>query len=301
MEKQLLECVPNYSEGRDLKKIEQIADCFRAREGVRLLDYQTDADHNRSVITAIGEPEPLRDAMTDSFKKAVELIDLTKQDGQHPRIGAVDVVPFVPFRNTTLADADRIAKEVAKAAGEQLGVPCFLYEYSATASHRENLADIRRGQFEGMAEKMKNRELWTPDFGPCRPHPTAGATAVGARKLLIAYNVNLNTPDLAIAKAIARRVRYSNGGYRCVKAIGVMLKEKNMAQVSMNLTDFTTTAMYQAFEAVKMEAKRYGVSIAESEVVGMVPMQALAECAEYYLQIRDFRMEQILENRMLEK
>ena len=301
MMNKLLECVPNYSEGRDMQKVEQIADCFRGKEGVKLLDYQTDKDHNRCVVTAIGEPEALRDAVIASFGKAVELIDMTKHEGQHPRMGAVDVVPFIPCRNATLEEADAIAKEVAKAAGEKYGIPCFLYESSATAPHRVNLASIRKGQFEGMAEKMKNKELWTPDFGPAAIHPTAGVSAVGARMPLVAFNVSLDTSELEIASQIARRVRHINGGYRCIKAIGVMLEERGIAQVSMNLTDYTKTAIYQAFEAVKMEARRYGVRAVGTEIVGLLPMQALIDCAEYYLQVENFDSAQVMENRLLEE
>ena len=297
----LIECVPNYSEGRDLEKIEKIVECFRAKKGVRLLDYQTDPNHNRLVVTVIGEPEPLRDAVVASFGRAVELIDMTKHEGQHPRMGAVDVVPFIPCRNATLEEADALAREVAKTVGEQYGIPCFLYESSATAPHRANLASIRKGQFEGMAEKMQDTEKWAPDFGPAAPHPTAGVSAVGARMPLVAYNVNLGTDNLEIANQIARRVRNINGGYHYIKAIGVMLEDRNLAQVSMNLTDYTKTAVYRAFEAVKMEAKRYGVPVLESEIVGLLPMQALVDCAEYYLQVAGFDPSQIMENRLLEE
>ena len=301
MGNKLLECVPNYSEGRDMEKVEQIVNCFRGKEGVKLLDYQTDKDHNRCVVTAIGEPEALRDAVIASFGAAVKLIDMTKHEGQHPRMGAVDVVPFIPCRNTTLEEADVIAKEVAKAVGEQFGIPCFLYESSATASHRTNLASIRKGQFEGMAEKMKDKEMWTPDFGPDTIHPTAGVSAVGARMPLVAFNVNLDTSDLEVANQIARRIRHINGGYRYIKAIGVMLEERNIAQVSMNLTDYTKTAIYRAFEAVKMEARRYGVRAVGTEIVGLLPMQALIDCAEYYLQVENFDSAQVMENRLLEE
>ena len=234
-------------------------------------------------------------------EKAVELIDMRKHEGQHPRMGAVDVVPFIPCRNTTLEEADAVAKEVAKTVGEKYGVPCFLYEASATAPHRANLASIRKGQFEGMAEKMKDTSMWAPDFGPSTIHPTAGVSAVGARMPLVAYNVNLGTSNIEIANQIARRVRNINGGYHYIKAIGVMLEDRNLAQVSMNLTDYTKTAVYRAFEAVKMEAKRYGVPVLESEIVGLLPMQALVDCAEYYLQVANFDPAQIMENRLLEE
>ena len=294
----IIECVPNFSEGRDLKKLEQILDCFRGREGVKLLDYTSDKDHNRSVVTVIGEPEPLRNAMVDAIGKAVELIDMTKHQGQHPRMGCVDVVPFIPIRNTSLEEADRVAKETAALAAEKFGQPFFLYEKSASAPHRENLADVRRGQFEGMAEKMLDQDKWKPDFGPSTIHPTGGVTAIGARMPLIAYNINLDTDNLAIADKIAKAIRHISGGFRYCKALGVMLEDRNIAQVSINLTDYTKTPVYRVFETVKMEAKRYGVNILGSEVVGLIPQQALVDCAEYYLQLEDFRGDQVLESRL---
>ena len=294
----IIECVPNFSEGRDLEKLEKILDCFRGKEDVKLLDYSSDKDHNRSVVTVIGEPEALRDAMVAAIGKAVELIDMTKHQGQHPRMGCVDVVPFIPIRNTTIEDADRIAKETAALAAEKYGQPFFLYEKSASAPHRENLADVRRGQFEGMAEKMLDQEKWKPDFGPATIHPTGGVTAIGARMPLIAFNINLDTPNLEIATKIAKAVRHISGGFRYCKALGVMLEDRNVAQVSMNLTDYTKTPIYRVFETVKMEARRYGVNVLGSEVIGLVPQQALVDCAEYYLQLEEFSGEQVLESRL---
>lgn len=293
----IVECVPNFSEGRDLEKIEQIVNCFRAKEGVKLLDYSPDKDHNRCVVTVVGEPEALKTAVVEFIGKAVELIDMTKHEGQHPRMGAVDVVPFIPIRNVTIEDADILAKEVAKEASEKFGQPFFLYEKSATAPHRENLAAIRKGQFEGMAEKMKD-DMWKPDFGPSTIHPTGGATVIGARMPLVAFNINLGTSDLAVADKIAKQIRHIGGGFRYVKAMGVMLEDRNVAQVSMNLTDYTKSAVYRVFETVKMEAMRYGVNVIGSEVVGLVPMQALVDCAEYYLRIENFSMDQVLETRL---
>ncbi len=293
----IVECVPNFSEGRDLEKIEQIVNCFRAKEGVKLLDYSPDKDHNRCVVTVVGEPEALKTAVVEFIGKAVELIDMTKHEGQHPRMGAVDVVPFIPIRNVTIEDADILAKEVAKEASEKFGQPFFLYEKSATAPHRENLAAIRKGQFEGMAEKMKD-DMWNPDFGPSTIHPTGGATVIGARMPLVAFNINLGTSDLAVADKIAKQIRHIGGGFRYVKAMGVMLEDRNVAQVSMNLTDYTKSAVYRVFETVKMEAMRYGVNVIGSEVVGLVPMQALVDCAEYYLRIENFSMDQVLETRL---
>ncbi len=296
MEK-IMECVPNFSEGRDREKIDYIVEAFRAKKDVKLLDYSSDEDHNRTVVTVIGEPVALGDAMVEAAGRAAKVIDMTKHQGQHPRMGAVDVVPFIPVRGCTIEEADAVAKSVAKRMGEELGIPCFLYEKSASAPHRANLADVRKGQFEGMAEKLTRPE-WQPDFGPNHIHPTAGVSAVGARMPLVAFNINLDTPNLEIATAIAKKVRYINGGFRFVKAMGVALEERNIVQVSMNLTDFTRTAVYRVFETVKMEARRYGVNVVGSEVIGLVPMQALVDCAEYYLQIENFSADQILESRL---
>ena len=295
----LLECVPNYSEGRDLAKVEKIVDCFRGKAGVKLLDYSSDKDHNRTVVTVIGEPEPLVSAVVESVGRAVELIDMTKHEGQHPRMGAADVIPFIPVKNATVEDADAAAKAAAKEASEKFGQPFFLYEQSATASHRVNLSDIRKGQFEGMAEKMKDKSLWKPDFGPETIHPTGGVTAIGARPPLVAYNGNLATDNLEIAKSIVKAVRYINGGFRYCKAMPVALEERGIVQVSMNLTDFSKTAIYRVFEAVKTEARRWGVNVIGSEIVGLVPMQALVDCAEYYLQLENFSAEQVLESRLI--
>lgn len=293
----IVECVPNFSEGRDLKKVEKIVDAFRGRENVKLLDYSTDKDHNRCVVTVVGEPEGLKEAMVQAIGTAVELIDMTQHEGQHPRMGCVDVIPFIPIRNCTIEEADELAKAVAAEAAQKYGQPFFLYEKSATASHRENLAAIRKGQFEGMAEKMKD-PMWKPDFGPETIHPTGGVTAIGARMPLVAFNINLDTPNLEIADKIAKQVRHIGGGFRYVKAMGVMLEDRNIAQVSMNLTDYTKSAVYRVFETVKMEARRYGVNVVGSEVIGLLPMQALIDCAEYYLQIEDFSMDQVLETRI---
>ena len=295
----LIECVPNYSEGRDKVKIEQIIDCFRGKKGVKLLDYSSDEDHNRTVVTVIGEPAALQAAVVESVGKALALIDMRVHKGQHPRMGAVDVIPFIPVKNATVEDADALAKATAKEASEKFGQPFFLYEQSATAPHRVNLADVRKGQFEGMAEKMKDQALWKPDFGPDTIHPTGGVTAIGARPPLVAFNVNLATSDMDIATKIVRAVRYINGGFRFCKAMPVELKERGIVQVSMNLTDYSKTAIYRVFEAIKTECRRYGVNVVGSEVVGLVPMQALIDCAEYYLQIENFSVEQVLESRLI--
>ncbi len=295
----IMECVPNFSEGRDKAKVEQIADAFRGKEGVKLLDYSSDADHNRSVITVVGEPEALKTAVIDAVGRAVKLIDLTQHSGQHPRMGAVDVVPFIPIRNVTMEEAVALSKEVAEAVGEQFQLPVFLYEKSATATHRENLATVRKGEFEGLQEKMLLTE-WVPDFGPYAPHPTAGAVAIGARMPLVAYNVNLGTDNLEIATAIAKKVRFVGGGLRYCKAMGVTLEERGITQVSMNLTDYTKTAIYRAHELVRIEAQRYGVPVVGAEVIGLVPMEALVDAAAYYLGLENFSMSQVLEAKLME-
>lgn len=293
----IIECVPNFSEGRDLLKLEKILDVFRGRKNVKLLDYSSDEDHNRSVVTLVGEPDALKEAIVEAIGKAVELIDLNKHEGQHPRMGAVDVVPFIPIKNVTVEEADNLAREVAMEASKLYGVPFFLYEKSATAPHRENLANIRKGQFEGMAEKMKD-EQWIPDFGPHTIHPTAGVTAIGARMPLVAYNVNLSTNNLEIASKIAKQVRYINGGFRYVKALGIELEDRGITQVSMNLTDYTKSSIYRVFETIKMEAERYGVSVVGSEIVGLVPLQAIVDTADYYLRLENFNLDQVLETRL---
>ena len=293
----IMETVPNFSEGRNQETIELIAGCFIGREEVKLLDYSADTDHNRSVFTAVGEPGALRDSVIKAAGIAMKRIDLTQHKGQHPRMGCVDVIPFIPVRNCTIQDADTTAREVGKALADQYGLPVFLYERSATLPNRENLSDIRKGEFEGMAEKMKDPK-WKPDFGPDTVHPTAGVTAVGARMPLIAFNVNLGTDNLEIAKNIAKLIRHSSGGFRGIKAMGIMLKERNLAQVSMNVTDYTQTSLYRVFETIKMEAARYGVPVVGSEIIGLSPLKALMDCAEYYLQIERFNMDTVLETRL---
>lgn len=294
-----MECVPNFSEGRDLQKIEKIADSFRAKTGVKLLDYSNDQDHNRMVVTVAGEPEALKKAVLEAIGKAVELIDLTKHSGQHPRMGAADVVPFIPIRGCTMEEAVALSKEVAGETAKRYNLPVFLYEKSASSPKRENLATIRKGEFEGMAEKIKLAE-WVPDFGPAERHPTAGTVAIGARMPLVAYNVNLGTGDVTIADAIAKKVRFVGGGLRFCKAMGVALEGRGIVQVSMNMTDYTHTALYRAFELVRIEARRYGVPVVGSEIIGLVPMEALADTASYYLGLENFSMNQVLEARLME-
>lgn len=295
----IVECVPNFSEGRDLQKIDQIVAPFRAKQGVKLLDYSNDEDHNRLVVTVVGEPEPLSDAVLEAIGVAVRLIDLNKHQGQHPRMGAVDVVPFIPIKNTTMEEAIALSKEVGEEVAKRYNLPVFLYEKSASAPHRENLAAVRKGEFEGMAEKIKLPE-WHPDFGPVERHSTAGTVAIGARMPLVAYNVNLSTPSLEIAHDIAKKIRFIGGGLRYCKAMGVELKDRGITQVSINMTDYTHTALYRAFELVRIEARRYGVSIVGSEIIGLVPMEALIDTASYYLGLENFSMQQVLEARIME-
>lgn len=294
----LVECVPNFSEGRDQAKVDAIVEAIRADSPVTILDREMDADHNRSVITFVASAEEAGKAALRGVAKAVELIDLTRHQGEHPRIGAADVVPFVPLEGVTLQDCVELARRVGQAIWEKLGVPVYLYEAAATRAERRNLENIRRGQFEGLREEIGRNDERRPDFGESRLHPTAGATVVGARKFLIAYNINLGTPDVQIAKAIAKAVRASSGGLPYVKAMGVELKARNLAQVSMNLTDFEQTSIYTVFEAVKREAERHGVEIAGSEIIGLVPKKALETVAASCLKIENWDPGLILENRM---
>lgn len=295
----IMECVPNFSEGRDLAKIEKIADCFRGKHTVKLLDYSSDADHNRSVITAVGEPEALKNAVIEAAGKAVELIDLTKHSGRHPRMGAVDVIPFIPIKGCTMEEAIALSKEVGEAVGNRYRLPVYLYEQSATAPHRANLADVRKGEFEGYAEKIR-LSGWKPDFGPWERHPAAGVVAIGARMPLVAYNINLGTDKLEIATDIAKKIRFIGGGLRYCKAMGVELSTRGIVQVSINMTDYTKTALYRVFELVCIEARRYGVSVIGSEIIGLVPMAALVDCASYYLRLENFSTHQVLESHLME-
>ena len=295
----IVESVPNISEGRNKEIIEACVDQIRTTPGCTLLDYSSDEDHNRSVITYMGSPEACEEASVKLAKKAVELIDLTKHEGAHPRMGCVDVMPFIPLKEVTMEECVELSKKVGERIANEADLPVFLYEKSATAPHRANLANIRKGQFEGMAEKVKDQD-WIPDFGGQRIHPTGGAVCVGARPPLIAYNINLGTSDLEIAKKIGVIIRESSGGLHAVKAMGVMLEDRNIAQVSINMTDYTVTPLYRVMELVKAEAKRYGVPVIGSELIGLAPMQAFLDTAEYYLKIEDFKPEvQVIENHLL--
>lgn len=295
----LVECVPNFSEGRNLEVIQKIIAPFIATEGVKLLDYNPDKDHNRLVVTVMGEPESVKIAMTEAAGIAIREIDMRQHQGAHPRMGAVDVVPFIPIQDFSMEEAVALAKETAREMSEKYSLPIFLYEKAATTPARENLANIRKGEFEGMQEKIKQPE-WRPDFGPEHIHPTAGATVVGARMPLVAFNINLNTANLEIANKIAKCIRHISGGLRYCKAMGVDLKEKGIVQVSINMTDYTRTPLYRVFEMVKFEAQRYGVEIVGSEIIGLTPMEALIDSAAYYMRIEDFSLKQVIEYRMLE-
>lgn len=295
----IIESVPNISEGRNTEVIEACVDQIRTTPGCTLLNYSSDEDHNRTVITYMGSIEGCEEASVKLAKKAVELIDLTKHEGAHPRMGCVDVMPFIPIKEATMEECDELAHRVGKRIAEEADLPVFLYEKSASAPHRENLAKIRKGQFEGMAEKVQDPD-WIPDFGGQRIHPTGGCVAVGARPPLIAFNINLGTPDLEIATRIGKIIRESSGGLKCVKAMGVMLEDRNIAQVSINMTDFTVTPLYRVTELVRAEAARYGVPVIGTEIIGLAPMQAFFDTAEYYLQIEDFHPEvQVIENHLL--
>jgi len=296
----LIECVPNFSEGRRKEVIEAIIDEAR-KFNVKILDYSPDADHNRTDVTFIGEPEEVKKAALAMSMKAVELIDMNKHKGEHPRMGAMDVVPFIPLMGATMEECVELAKQFASEFSEKAGVPCYLYEEAATRPDRKNLANVRRGEFEGLKEEMGKNDDKKPDFGPNHIHPTAGATAVGARFFLIAFNVNLATDDISIAKNIAKAVRHSSGGYRYVKAMGFEIKERGIVQVSMNMVNYRGTPLFRVFETIKREAERYGVSIVGSEIVGLIPMEALIDVADFYLQLENFDENQVLEKRLLEQ
>jgi glutamate formiminotransferase / 5-formyltetrahydrofolate cyclo-ligase len=293
----IIESIPNVSEGRRPEVVERFAQAIRAVPGVRLLDYSSDASHNRTVLTLVGDAAGVKAATLALFEQAVAAIDLRTHKGEHPRLGAVDVVPFVPIEGISMEECVRLSKEVAAEVAERYGVPVYLYEEASTNAARKNLEDIRRGEFEGLAAKMA-ADGWTPDFGPRQPHPSAGATVIGARMPLIAYNINLNTDRVEVAKKIAAAIRHSSGGLRYVKAAGFKLEDRNLAQVSMNLTNYQKTPIFRVFEIVKREAARYGVSILESEIVGLVPSAALVSAAGFYLQLERFGADQVLESRL---
>ena len=295
--KRIIECVPNFSEGRRKEIIDQIAEALASVEGARVLDVQSDADHNRSVVTMVGEPQAVEEAAFRGIERAARLIDMDQHQGEHPRMGATDVVPFVPIAGMTMADCVEMARRLGERVGRELSIPVYLYEEAAKRPERRNLADVRRGEYERLKVEIEADPHRAPDFGPARMGK-AGATAIGARPPLIAFNVYLNTDDLAIAKAIARAVRHSSGGLRHVKALGLLVE--GCAQVSMNLTDYRRTPIQRVVEMIRREAARYGVSIVSSEMVGLIPNEALVDVARFYLQLDDFSPDQILENRLAE-
>jgi glutamate formiminotransferase/formiminotetrahydrofolate cyclodeaminase len=294
----LIECVPNFSEGRDAAKVEAIVAAMSRVTGVYVLDREMDADHNRCVITLAGDPDAVAEAALLGVGKAVELIDLTVHQGAHPRVGATDVLPFIPIEGVTLEDCVALARRVGSEIWRRYRIPVFFYEAAATRPDRTNLENIRRGQFEGLREDIKRNHDRQPDVGEPKLHPTAGTTVVGARKFLVAYNVNLNTSDIGIANKIAKAIRHSSGGLRYVKSMGVALQARNLAQVSINLTDFEATPMHRVYEMVKREAQRYGAVPVGSEIVGLVPKKALEMAADFFLQLEDFSPSQVLENRL---
>jgi len=294
----IIECVPNISEGRDRASIDAISAAVRGVAGVRLLDVSSDASHNRSVLTFVGEAGAVRRGVAALFEAAVPRIDLRRHQGEHPRMGAVDVVPFIPIRGVSMEDCVALSRESGAEIADRFGVPVYLYEESATAEGRRNLAEVRKGQFEGFAEKMKDSR-WKPDFGPVQPHPSAGVVAVGARAFLIAYNINLATRDLAVADRIAKAIRHLSGGFRYVKAMGVELADRGLVQVSINMTNFKKTPLHRVFECVRSEAERHGVAIVGSEIVGLTPAEALYAAAEHFLRLEGFSAEQVLETKLL--
>lgn len=290
------ECIPNFSIANDEKALNKLVETARSIAGVMLIDYSRDADHGRSVFTLAGEPEALGEAAFEMCKAAALLVDLNKHSGVHPRMGATDVIPFVPLKNMTMDECVKLSEDVGRRIGEELAIPVFLYEYSAKSPGRKNLADIRRGGFEAMFEKMKNSE-WKADFGPSSPHPTAGVVAVGARKPLIAFNVFLDTDNLEIAKKIACEIRESSGGFPYCKAIGLKLEDRGICQVSMNMVNFAETPLHVIVEAIKEKAAELGVKTAGSELIGAIPAKALTDSAIYYLGIESFDYKkQLLEN-----
>ncbi len=291
---EIIESVPNFSEGQRKKVIDDIVSAVEAVSGIRILDVKPDADHNRTVLTIVGDGKSLKEATIALFEKAIEHIDLRKHKGEHPRMGAVDVVPFVPIQDVTTEDCVALSKEVGEMVAEKFKIPVYLYEDSATLADRKNLAKIRKGQFEGFSEKIKDAE-WKPDFGPEEIHPSAGVVAIGARPFLVAFNVNLDTDNLAVAEAIGKQVRHIGGGLRFVKAMGIPLEERNITQISMNLTNYKKTPIYLAVELIRAMAERKGVNILGCELIGMSPADAFYDVAEFYLGLEDFSYDQIIE------
>lgn len=295
----IVECVTNFSEGRRPEVIEAITAEIKAVPGVKLLDVKPDASHNRVVVTFVGEPQAVKQAAFRSCGKAAKLIDMEKHKGEHPRIGATDVIPFIPVKGVSMEECIELARSLGQEIAEKLGIPVYLYEDAAIIPTRRALPDIRKGQYEGLKQEIGTLER-RPDYGPPRMHPTAGATVVGARQFLIAYNINLSTSDVQIAKNIAGAIREAKGGYKYCRAMGIMIEERNMAQVTINMINYTGTPLYRVFETVKAEAARYGVNVVGSEIVGLTPMQALLDVADYYLRLENFDRKQVLEENIYE-
>lgn len=293
----LVECVPNFSEGRRVEVIEAIANEVKKVEGVKLLDVQSDASHNRTVVTFVGEPAAVKQAAFASCAKAAELIDMEQHHGEHPRIGATDVIPFIPVREVSLEECVELANDLGKEIAEKLDIPVYLYEAAAKKTERKNLPDVRKGQYEGLKTAILEPAR-KPDYGPARMHPKAGATVIGARQFLIAYNINLSTSDVKIAKKIANTIREAKGGFKYCRAMGIMLEERNVSQVTINMINYEGTPLHRVFETVKNEAARYGVNIIGSEIVGLVPLQALIDTADYYLRLEGFNRTQVMEENL---
>ncbi|MDR2175915.1 MAG: glutamate formimidoyltransferase [Synergistaceae bacterium] len=296
----LIECVPNFSEGRRADVVEAIVGEARAVPGVKVLDHSSDPDHNRTVLTFIGEPQPVRQAAFACCARAAELIDMEKHKGGHPRIGATDVVPLIPVDGVTMEECVALAHELGREIAEKLSIPVYFYEAAARRPSMKALPDVRKGEYEGLKEAIKTPER-APDEGPRAMHPRAGATVVGARPFLVAFNINLDTPDVALAKKIAQTIRAAKGGYVNCRAMGVMLEDRGIAQVSINMTDCASTPLHRVFETVKSEAARWGVNVTGSEIIGLTPMQALVDAANFYLRLENFKRGQILEARLLEE
>lgn len=294
----IVECIPNFSEGRDPQIIEAIIDTIRSTPGVTLLDHSMNGDHNRSVVTFIGSPEGAQAAAFAACKKASEIIDMEKHHGEHPRLGATDVIPFVPISGVTMAECVELARGLGQKIAQELQIPVYLYEEAAIRPERRDLAYIRKGQYEGIKAEIGVKPERDPDFGAPVMHPSAGAVVVGARMPLVAFNINLGTSNLDIAKRISKLVRARDGGFMHVKAMGVNLEERGIVQVSMNMVNYQRTSLYRVFETVKMEADRYGVPVIGSEIIGLLPMDALIDAAEYYLRIENFDRNQVLEKRL---
>ena len=294
----LVECVPNFSEGRDPQKLAQIIAEIESVEGVRLLDQEMDKDHNRAVVTMVGEPEPVMEAAFRAIARAAAVIDMEKHAGEHPRMGATDVCPFIPISGVTMDDCVELAKKLGERVGRELGIPVYLYEAAATRPDRINLADVRKGQYEGIRDSIATDPDRKPDYGPAKTHATAGAIAIGARPYLIAYNVYLGTRNLQIARNIANAVREAQGGYKFVKAMGFEIKEREQVQVSMNLVNYEKSPIFRVYETIRSEARRYGVPVTGSEIVGLVPLKAIAKTADFYLGLENFQMDQILEYKL---